>query len=93
MEEIRTTEDHPDKLQKDFHDTDRELHMMLIESYENRRAKELYLQIYGVVDMSIQMGIEWQEPLEAHLNLVDTFYKKICQKQKRFYPGISLGQR
>ena len=81
MEEIRTTED-SDKLQKDFHDTDRELHMMLIESYENRRAKELYLQIYGVVDMSIQMGIEWQEPLEAHLNLIDSILQKDLPKAK-----------
>jgi DNA-binding GntR family transcriptional regulator len=59
-----------------FHETDRTLHLMIIEGCGNKKAKELFLYVYGIVRISIFMGVEWEISLKDHVALVDAMLER-----------------
>ena len=60
-----------EKRKAKFNETDEKLHLLLINSSDNKRAKVLYLQVYDILKISISMGIQWKSFWNEHLILID----------------------
>ena len=66
-----------------FYNLDKKLHIMIVQSCPNRRLNEIYLQIFGIINMIINIGNtknEYNKYLDDYINLIEAMLKKDLSK-------------
>jgi len=63
-----------------FDKTDRELHLLIVQSSPNKRLYKMYSQIYDFVKISQRMNPEFERALEEHMILLDVLLEKNVEK-------------
>ena len=98
MQHVQTITDEQ-KRKELFHEADCKLHLMIVDGCDNKRAKDLFMYIYGIVNISIFMGIEWEVSLREHIAIIDAIVakdlncaKKILEKHIRVSRDNSIAQ-
>ena len=69
-----------DEQRKLFYETDENLHLTIVEGSDNRKARELFMQIYDGIRVSFFMGTQWEESLKVHLSILDALIEKDAKR-------------
>jgi len=64
-------------------ETDKKLHLLIIQSSYNKKLKEMYSQIYNFVKISQRMNPRFKKSLEEHIALIDAILEKDLEKAKK----------
>ena len=72
-----------EKRRAKFQETDKRLHLSLINKSDNKRARTLFLQIYEIITISMFLGVEWEDLLEEHITLIDALMKQDLNEARR----------
>jgi len=63
-----------------FDKTDRDLHLLIVQSSPNKRLHEMYFKLYDFVKISQRMNPEFEKALEEHIALLDSLLEKNIEK-------------
>jgi len=66
-----------------FDEIDLRLHSLIINSTRNKRLKDLFLQVYGFVKISLWLGFDLDRALKEHIELIDALLEKNLPKSTR----------
>jgi len=64
-------------------ETDKKLHLLIIQSSYNKKLKEMYSQIYDFVKISQRMNPRFKKSLEEHIALIDAILEKDLEKARK----------
>jgi len=64
-------------------ETDKKLHLLIVDSCKNRKLKEMYSQIHDFIKIFQRINPGFKETLEEHMALIDTILKKDTEKAKK----------
>lgn len=73
------------KKREKFYNLDKKLHIMIVQSCPNRRLNEIYLQIFGIINMIMNIGNtknEYDKYLYDYINLIEVMLKKDLSKAR-----------
>lgn len=78
-EEVQGETDRKRKKAK-FDEIDLKLHSLIISSARNKRLKDLFLQIYNFVRISLWLGLDLDRALKEHIELINAILEKNVSK-------------
>lgn len=74
-EEVQEETDRKRKKAK-FDEIDLKLHSLIISSARNKRLRDLFLQIYNFVKISLWLGLDLDRALKEHIELINAILEK-----------------
>jgi len=69
---------------KKYIDMDRELHLLIINSANNGRLRDMYLHIYPFVEISQQLDPSYERSMKEHIAIMESIIKGDLQKAVNF---------
>jgi len=78
-EEIQGETDRKRK-KAEFDEIDLKLHSLIISSARNKRLRDLFLQIYNFVRISLWLGLDLDRALKEHIELINAILEKNVSK-------------
>lgn len=72
--------------EEEFYSMDKELHFMIVQSFPNRRLNKIYLQLFDIIKMIMNIGntkIEYDKYLNEYIHLIEAMLEKDLSKAKK----------
>jgi len=72
--------------EEEFYSMDKKLHFMIVQSFPNRRLNKIYLQLFDIIEMIMNIGntkIKYNKYLDEYIHLIEAILEKDLLKAKK----------